>query len=63
MAMPQDPFTYVGRVKRSNGGRVEYLEVFGPDDEITITNMDEFITFTTVVDLMAPREIPGENNG
>lgn len=54
-----DPFTYVGRVKRSeDGSRVVSMEVFGPEDTITLSDGDEFITFTTVIDLLTPREMP-----
>ena len=61
--MPSDPFTYIGRVKRSEDGRrVVSMEVFGPEDVITLEHMDEFITFTTVTDLMMPREVPGETS-
>jgi len=49
--MPQDPFQYVGRLIRNDSGKPVALEIFGPGDEITISEGDEFITFTSVVDL------------
>ena len=53
--MPQDPFLYVGRVHRDSEGHIT-MEVFTPeDDEITVAQGDEFITFTTVIDLTIPR--------
>lgn len=52
---PLDPFTYLGRVTRDKSGKVTTMEVFGPEDSITLEQGDEFITFTTVMDLTTPR--------
>jgi hypothetical protein len=49
--MPEDPFQYVGRLSRDANGKPVSLEIFGPGDEITISQGDEFITFTTVTSL------------
>lgn len=52
---PIDPFTYLGRIHRDSKGKMT-MEVFTPDDdEITVAQGDEFITFTTVIDLTIPR--------
>jgi len=53
--MPADPFTYVGRVERDANGKVVSMEVFGPNDRLTVSDGDEFITFTTVMDLDVSR--------
>jgi len=53
--MPADPFTYVGRIARDANGKVVSMEVFGPNDTLTLADNDEFITFTTVIDLEANR--------
>ena len=64
MSMPQDPFTYVGRVRRSaDGQRVVSMDVIMDDDTVILSEKmeeNEFITFTTVIDLRRPQEIPGE---
>ncbi len=49
-----DPFTYIGRVHRDDNGKITSMEVFSHADVITLADGDEFITFTTVVDLDAP---------
>lgn len=50
--MPQDPFTYIGRVHRNAEGVVETMEVFTPlNQEIELQDGDEFVTFVTVTDL------------
>lgn len=51
MANLPDPFTYVGRVERDANGKAVSMEIFGPGDSMKVTDGDEFITFTTVVDL------------
>lgn len=57
---PLDPMTYIGRIKRGTDGRPYMMEIFYEDSLIELENGDEFITFTTVVDLEQPREVPGE---
>lgn len=47
-----DPFTHIGRVKRRDmDGKVRLMEIFYPEDNITVEDGDEFITFTTVTDI------------
>ena len=53
--LPPDPFTYVGRVHRGDNGKVTSMEVFGPADTLTVSDGDEFVTFTTVTDLQGPK--------
>jgi hypothetical protein len=54
--MMPDPFTYVGRVKRDSNGIVRSMEIFHPDDMISLEQGDEFVTFVTSIDLGAPDE-------
>jgi len=52
-----DPFTHIGRVlERDDTGKVRKLEVFYPEDQIELQDGDEFITFTTVIDIAQKRE-------
>jgi hypothetical protein len=51
ISFPLDPFTYLGRVKRDDNGKVTSMEVFSPEDSIELHQGDEFITFTTVIEL------------
>lgn len=50
----QDPFTYVAKVKRGDDGRVVYMEVIYREQTVTVEDGDEFVTFTTVIDLATP---------
>lgn len=50
---PVDPMTYIGRITRDANGRTHNIEVFYPQDVISLTDGDEFITFTTVTVLEA----------
>jgi hypothetical protein len=50
--LPADPFQYVGRIHRDDNGVVVSMEVFGPKNpDINLSEGDEFITFTTVMEL------------
>lgn len=49
--MPADPFTYVGRLARDANGKAVSMEIFGPGDNLKVSDGDEFITFTTVMSL------------
>ena len=57
-----DPLTYIGRVHRGEDGRVDTMEVFYDDSLIHLEDGDEFVTFTTIVLLEEPREVPGETS-
>lgn len=47
-----DPFTHIGRItQRDDTGKVRAIEVFYPEDQIEVKDGDEFVTFTTVIDI------------
>lgn len=53
--MPMDPLTYVGKVKRDNEGKVREIAVIYGQESVKIKDGDEFITFTTVIDIEQSR--------
>jgi hypothetical protein len=46
--IPLDPMTYIARItERGEDGRPRTLELFYEGDEISVTDGDSFVTFTT----------------